>query len=100
MPRPLAWTEAQDADIRRLRAEGGSWDSIAAAIGVSRWAAFERGRAVGARFPRAVKAEIDALAAELADPARLPLAAGHPASWGLIAGGAPYPWPPLATVRP
>lgn len=104
MPRPFTWTDQQDDTIRALRGQGASWDAIAAALGISRWAASERGRAIGARFPRAVKPVIDETEAALADPARMPLAAGHPVSWALITAGTllaggTYPWPPMPAVR-
>lgn len=95
MPIKLHWTEATDARIRRLRAEGASWDSIAASLGVSRWSAIERGRLVGAQAPPKPPAPP-------ADLAREPLPAGHPISWGLLTAGTlldgtAYPWPPMDT---
>ncbi len=51
MPRKFVWTNAQDAQIRRLRVEGGSWDSIAAILGLTRWTVIERGRRIGAQRP-------------------------------------------------
>ena len=53
MPRKLVWTAAQDTQIRRLRAEGASWDTIAAILGFTRWTVIERGRRIGARRRRA-----------------------------------------------
>ena len=44
MPQKLHWSEAADTILRRLRAEGETWDSIAATFGVSRWTAIERGQ--------------------------------------------------------
>lgn len=93
MPTKLLWTDARDTCIRRLRAEGASWDTIAAAIQVSRWSAIERGRLIGARAPE--KPEPPP-----ADLAREPLPAGHPLTWGLLTQGTvlegtAYPWPPL-----
>ena len=32
MPKKIIWTDAQDAQIRRLRTEGASWDAIAAIL--------------------------------------------------------------------
>jgi hypothetical protein len=92
MPRKFVWTNAQDAQIRRLRVEGGSWDSIAAILGLTRWTVIERGRRIGAqRPPREFVLPPD-------DPARDPLPAGHPRSWGVINAGTvlqdePYPLP-------
>ena len=51
MPRKITWTEAQDMQIRRLRAEGRTWDEIGTALGVTRWTVIERGRRVGAKPP-------------------------------------------------
>ena len=51
MPPKTDWTEARDAQLRRFRAEGATWDVIAAALGVSRYTAIERGRRIGARKP-------------------------------------------------
>ena len=78
--------------LRRLRAEGVSWDSIAAASGLARWTVIERGRRIGARPPPRE------FVPPPEDPARDPLPAGHPRTWGvLIAGtvleGVPYPLP-------
>lgn len=100
MPRPLIWTPDHDLTLRRMRADGASWDAIALALGVSRWASIERGRLVGARAPKkAAQPQVDNTAAELANPGREPLRAGHPYSWGLLTAGTlldgiAYPWPP------
>jgi len=90
MPLKLLWTEASDARLRRLRAEGETWDAIAAALGVSRWTVIERGRRVGARKPPPEHRPT-------IDLAREPFPAGHPVSWGAlnegtVLEGAPYPW--------
>ncbi|MCW3477671.1 AsnC family protein [Limobrevibacterium gyesilva] len=94
MPQKRLWTPPQDARIRRLRGEGASWDAIAAALDVSRNAAIERGRRLGARLPPPVQRR--AAAAEPQDPAREPLPPGHPAAWDAITAGTafagtPYP---------
>jgi len=34
MPRKTVWTDGQDAQIRRLRTEGASWDIVALALGL------------------------------------------------------------------
>jgi hypothetical protein len=92
MPPKLCWTEARDTQIRRLRAEGATWDAIAHALLLSRFAVIERGRRIGARkLPAAPRVLPE-------DPERPPLPAGHPRSWGaLIEGtlleGTPYPLP-------
>ena len=92
MPKKLPWTEAQDAQLRRLRAEGVHWNGIAALLGVTCWAVMERGRRIGARRPPA------GFLPAPDDPNRPPLPAGHPHSWGAITqgtvlDGAPYPLP-------
>ena len=91
MPIRLHWSEATDLKLRRLRAEGASWDAIAAALGVSRWTAIERGRLIGAQRPPPDYRAKPNLARE-------PLPAGHPQSWGLLTrgtalDGARYPYP-------
>jgi hypothetical protein len=90
MSRKIAWTDAQDTQIRRRRAEGASWEAIAADLTLSLWAVTERGRRIGLGR---VAAEIES---SLEDPEREPLPAGHPASWdainaGTVLEGAPYP---------
>lgn len=92
MPKKLIWTGAQDTQIRRLRVEGASWDAIAAILGLTRWTVIERGRRIGAQRP---PFEFVALPE---DPARDPLPAGDPRSWGVINAGTvlqdePYPLP-------
>jgi hypothetical protein len=92
MPKKLAWSDAQDTQIRRLRAEGASWDNIAAILGQTRWAIMERGRRIGAlRPPREIVPPHE-------DPGRDALPPGHPRSWGAITTGTvlentPYPLP-------
>lgn len=94
MPQKLIWTAPRDAQLHRLRGDGESWDRIAAALAISRNAAIERGRRLGARLPppaRVAEAERD----YLADPTREPLPPGHPVSWAAITcgtqdAGAPY----------
>lgn len=92
MPPKITWTEAKDAQLRRLRAEGATWNAIAAVLGVSRFTAVERGRRIGAPRPAPLPRPV----AE--DPAREPLPAGHPRSWGVLIAdtvleGTPYPFP-------
>jgi hypothetical protein len=98
MPIRLLWTAPLDAHLRRLRQQGATWDQIAAALGVSRYAAIERGRRIGAQtpppLPRAQPQE------NLLDPAREPLKAGHAVTWNAITAGTcladcRYPWPPI-----
>lgn len=94
MPQKLTWTEAADTILRRLRAEGETWDSIAAALGLSRWTVIDRGRRIGARRPPPEFVPKP-------DLARPPLPAGHPISWGLLTQGTvlegtPYPDPEMS----
>jgi hypothetical protein len=95
MPHKIDWTPAQDALIRRMRAEGATWDSIAKACFVSRFTIIERGRRVGAcRPPPEFKPPPE-------DPDRLPLPAGHPLCWhvltrGTVLEGNEYPYPIFA----
>jgi hypothetical protein len=92
MPTKLVWTDAQDTQIRRLRIEGASWEMIAGVLGITRWTVIERGRRINAmRPPRDFVLPPE-------DPARDPLPAGHPRSWGVITAGSvledvPYPLP-------
>jgi hypothetical protein len=81
MPRKAVWTEGQDAQIRRLRTEGASWDVIALALGLARWTVIERARAIGVE-----RRPANAVAA-LEDPERAPLPAGHADSWSAINRG-------------
>lgn len=92
MPAKYVWTEAQDGQIRRLRAEGESWEAIARVLGHTKWAIIERGRRIGARPPPRE------FTPGPEDPSRPPLPAGHPRSWGVITAGtvledSPYPLP-------
>jgi hypothetical protein len=91
MSHKLAWTDAQDMQIRRRRAEGASWEAIAADLTLSQWAVTERGRRIGAGHLESDFVQTPD------DPQREPLPAGHPRTWNIInAGtvleGAPYPW--------
>ena len=92
MPAKLTWTASQDAQIQHLRAEGVSWDSIAASLAVTRWSAIERGRRLDVpRRPARVPPDRDA-------PDREPLPPGHTVSWtaltaGTVLDGIPYPLP-------
>lgn len=92
MPEKLLWTEQRDIWLKRLRAAGMPWDVIATELGISRNAAIERGRRIGARLPPPEHVP------EPEDPERPPLPPGHAVSWGaIVAGtcleGAPYPLP-------
>jgi hypothetical protein len=92
VPRRIEWTDVQDMKIRRMRAESASWDTIAIAVGVTRWTVIERGRRLGARLPPPdFQPPPD-------DPERPALPPGHPETWGIIIketslDGMPYPIP-------
>ncbi len=92
MSQHFVWTEAQDSQIKRLRAEGATWDRIAEVIGRPAAAVRERGRRIHAnRPPPDFTPPPD-------DPGREPLPAGHERSWGAITRGTvlegvPYPLP-------
>ena len=95
MPKKLVWTAAQDTQIRRLRAEGASWDTVATILGLARWTVIDRGRRIGALRPQ----RQSVLPQD--DLARDPLPAGHPRSWGVLTAGTvlegtPYPLPVFA----
>ena len=57
------------------------WEAIAADMGISRNAAIERGRRIGARLPPASHDR------RRPDPNRAPLSAGDPVSWSLLTAG-------------
>lgn len=89
---PFPWTDAMDAQLRRLWAEGTHWDDIARALGRTRDDVIARILVIGARPPPPDFAQPSD------DPWREPLPAGHPRTWGpLIAGtlleGTEYPLP-------
>jgi hypothetical protein len=78
VPRRIEWTNVQDMKIRRMRAESASWDSIAIAVGVTRWTVIERGRRLGARLPPPdFQPPPD-------DPERPALPPGHQETWDVI----------------
>jgi len=75
------WTDGQDTQIRRFRAEGAGWDVIAMALGLARWSVIERGRLLGVfRSPGDE-------GSPRTDPDRPALPAGHTDSWGAINRG-------------
>ena len=89
MPKKLVWTDAQDTTIRRMRAEGATWDTVAALLRLTRWTVIERGRRIGARPP-----PLD-FTPPPEDPNRDVLPAGHSISWGALVrdtslDGVPY----------
>jgi hypothetical protein len=92
MPKKIEWSAAQDLKIKRMRAESASWDSIAVAVGVTRWTVIERGRRLGARLPP------PGFEPRVEDADRPALPPGHPETWGVInkgmsLDGIPYPVP-------
>ena len=94
----LTWTKPHDAHIRRLRAQGTSWDEIAGSLRVSRWSVIARGQAIGAYKP-SVPPPSPAI-----DVGREPLPTGHAVCWhalidGTLLAGNAYPWPPLPVER-
>ncbi|HEY2132676.1 MAG TPA: AsnC family protein [Acetobacteraceae bacterium] len=91
MPTKAVWTEGQDAQIRRFRTEGASWDLIAVTLGLARWTVIERARTIGAeRRPANAIAVLD-------ESDRQPLEAGHPASWDAINRGTSLEHVPFRT---
>jgi len=96
MPQKLYWSQPADQQLRRLRAEGATWDAIAAALRRKRWAVIAHGLRIGARLPP--PEVMPAALRELLDPAREPLPAGHPVAWqlinaGTVLAGTEYPRP-------
>jgi hypothetical protein len=81
MPGKRVWTEGQDAQIRRLRTEGASWDVIALLLGLTRSIIIERARHLNVVRPPANAAP------SMDESDRAPLPAGHPDSWGAINRG-------------
>ena len=97
----MNWTDRRDRILCALREEGRSWDTIAAMLGISRWAVIQRGRLVGACKPEAPEPAADAANAQTGREA---LPAGHPDSWGAITAGTlldgiAYPFAPLLEDR-
>ena len=95
MPNQLVWNDQRDTVLRTMREKAHSWDVIARAIGISRWAAIERARAIGAHIPLPPRTPRQPDASN-----REALPAGHPLAWqilteGTLLAGAAYPYPPL-----
>ena len=85
------WTAPRDFRLRLMRLEGATWEEIADVLAVSPGAAVARADRIRARRPSSglVTGE---------DPAREPLAAGHPRTWGVLTqgtwlAGTRYPMP-------
>jgi hypothetical protein len=92
MPAKKDWTAPQDAQLRRMRTQGATWDEIAAVLGLGRWTVIERGRHLGVRPPP------PDFVPEPEDPEREPMPSGDPRSWdainaGTVLEGQPYPLP-------
>lgn len=106
MPQKIHWSPTADAEIRRLRAAGTTWNAVAAVLRVSHWTLMEHGRGIGARRPPVAPPPDRGFDdPEFDDPAREPLRPGHPASWdGITAGtllaGVRYPFPPVVEEDP
>ncbi len=95
MSNQLVWTDQRDTILRTLREQGRSWDVIAAVFRISRWAAIERARKIGAHIPLPPRIPREPDAGN-----REPLPAGHPLAWqilteGTLLAGTAYPYPPL-----
>jgi hypothetical protein len=74
------WTAPRDFRLRLMRLEGGGWEEIAEALAVSQDAAMARAVRIGAQ-----RSLLGLTVCE--DPAREPLPAGHPRSWGVLTQG-------------
>lgn len=97
MPIKRHWTAPEDAQIRRLRAQGNPWGHIAAALHVSRNATIARGHTIGATAPLRTRYS-DPLLDYLADRTREPLPPGHCVTWHAITVGTlldDCPYPPV-----
>ena len=95
MANQLVWTDHRDTILRTLREQGRSWDVIAAVFRISRWAAIERARKIGAHIPLPPRTPRE----PTAPGNREPLPAGHPLAWqvlteGTLLAGTAYPYPP------
>ena len=95
MANQLVWTELRDAVLRTLREQALSWEQIGAAMGISRWAAIERAKRIGAHAPLPPRPP----RAPAQERNREPLPAGHPIAWqilthGTLLAGTAYPAPP------
>lgn len=94
MPKRITWTEAQDLKIKRLRAEGRTWDEISVALDQTRWAVIERGRRIGARPPP------PDFVPPPPDPNREPLPAGDPITWSAITRDTVLDGVAFVTIKP
>ena len=84
---PLIWTDAADAVLIRMRAEGATWDAIGNVMMICRTTVIRRSKVLGVEKPlRLIKAEVPVVR-EFIDVGREPLRAGHPVTWGIITAG-------------
>lgn len=95
MPRALKWTADMDDLIRERRAEGATWDGIAAELGHARWTTIERAKLIGAH---SVRAGARAPAEAARDRDALP--PGDPITWGAITRGTILDGEPYAYRAP
>ncbi len=93
MPRKIYWTNAQDTTIKRHRAEGATWDTIAELLHLTRYTVIDRGRRIGARPP-----PTDFIPPP-DDPNRDPLPSGHPRAWDPLVKGTWLAGVPYRTAR-
>lgn len=77
MRKAIRWTDQQDFTIKRMRAEGSSWELIAQAVGICRWTVIKRGNLIGAKLPPPDFVPD-------VDPNRPSLPPGHPDTWGAM----------------
>lgn len=82
MPEKIVWSSDQDNLIRRRRASGMCWETIAQELGICRWTVIKHAEAIGIDKTLA-KPEAE----ETADLGRDPLIPGHPDSWGPLNRG-------------
>ncbi len=94
MARKIVWTEGQDAQIRRLRTEGATWDVVAHILDLARCTVIERARLLGVEHPPAHAA------ADFDDADRAPMSSGHAESWGAINRGTSLEGVPFKTSNP
>jgi hypothetical protein len=91
MPQARVWTQPADATILTMRGGGATWAAISRTLGLSRNTVIERGRRLRATAPpRQAPRPAARVEADLDDPCRPALPAGHPLTWGLLTS-APYP---------
>jgi hypothetical protein len=83
--RRVTWTNQADAQLIHLRGEGASIRTLATTFSLSRSTIAMRAVRLGLVLP--TKLAAPAKTDPTPDPARDPLPAGHPISWGLITAG-------------